>query len=65
MNATGEVRVALSGRVAAEIVEEAKTWNADVIVMGSRGLTNFKGILLGSTTHKSLHLTSLPVVVVR
>ena len=65
ISATGEVRIALSGRVAAEIVEESKTWGADVIVIGSRGRTNLKGIMLGSTTNKLLHLTSLPVVVVR
>ena len=29
------------------------------------GRTNLKGIMLGSTTNKLLHLTSLPVVVVR
>jgi nucleotide-binding universal stress UspA family protein len=63
--ATGEVRISLSGRVAAEIVEEATSWGADSIVIGSRGLTNLAGIILGSTTHKLLHLTTLPVVVVR
>jgi len=65
ITATCEVRVSLAGRVAAEIVEEATTWGADVIVVGSRGLTNLAGIILGSTTHKLLHLASIPVVVVR
>ncbi len=63
--ATGEVRISLPGRVAAEIVDEAAAWKADVIVIGSRGLTNLTGIILGSTTHKLLNLTTLPVVVVR
>ena len=65
VTATCEVRVSLPGRVAAEIVEESTAWKADAIVMGSRGLTDLAGILLGSTTHKVLHLTSIPVVVVR
>jgi len=65
ITATGEVRISLPGRVAAEIVEESAAWGADVIVIGSRGLTNLTGIILGSTTHKLLNLTTLPVVVVR
>ena len=65
MAATGEVRVSLSGRVAAEIVAAADAWGADTIVIGSRGLTNLAGILLGSTTDKVLHLATHPVVVVR
>ncbi len=65
VTATGEVRISLPGRVAAEIVEEADAWGADVIVIGSRGVTNLTGIILGSTTHKLLNLTTLPVVVVR
>jgi len=65
VTATCEVRVSLPGRVAAEIVEEAKAWPADAIVIGSRGLTNLAGIILGSTTHKLLHLASVPVIVVR
>ena len=65
ISATSEVRISLPGRVAVEIVEESKAWGADAIVIGSRGLTNLAGIILGSTTHKLLHLSSLPVVVVR
>jgi len=65
ISTTGEMRVALSGRVASEIVTASKAWGADTIVIGSRGLTNLAGILLGSTTDKVLHLASDPVVVVR
>jgi nucleotide-binding universal stress UspA family protein len=65
IKASSEVRISLPGRVAVEIVEESKAWEADAIVVGSRGLTNLAGIILGSTTHKLLHLSSLPVVVVR
>jgi nucleotide-binding universal stress UspA family protein len=36
-----------------------------MIVMGSHGTTDLEGILLGSTTHKVLHLGNLPVFVVR
>lgn len=65
VRASGEVRVSLPGRVAAEIVDESQAWGAGVVVIGSRGLTNLAGIILGSTTHKVLNLTELPVLVVR
>ena len=62
--ATGTVRASLSGRVAVEIVDEALEWDASVIVVGSRGLTEIASLILGSTTHKVLHLSKLPVLVV-
>jgi nucleotide-binding universal stress UspA family protein len=65
LRATGIVRAALSGAVAGDIIDEAKEWDASVIVLASRGMTDLKGILVGSTTHKVLHLGHLPVLVVR
>jgi nucleotide-binding universal stress UspA family protein len=41
---------------------EANMFN---IAMGSRGLSDVGGILLGSVTHKVLHLAECPVLVVR
>ncbi len=63
--ATGTVRASLAGRVAAEILEEAESWGASLIVMGSRGFTDLAGLLLGSTAHKVLHLGKNPVLIVR
>ena len=65
VHATGKVRGALHGRVAREILDEAAESGASVIVMGSHGTTELEGVLLGSTTHKVLHLGKLPVFVVR
>jgi len=65
VHATGKVRGALHGRVAREILDEAEESGASLIVMGSRGATDLEGVLLGSTTHKVLHLGTLPVFVVR
>jgi nucleotide-binding universal stress UspA family protein len=65
LRATGVVRAALSGAVAGDIIEEGKKWGATVIVLASRGLTDLKGIIVGSTTHKVVHLSEVPVVVVR
>jgi nucleotide-binding universal stress UspA family protein len=65
LQATGTVRATLSGAVAGDIVDEARSWGASVIVLASRGMTDLQGILVGSTTHKVLHLCDIPVLVVR
>lgn len=65
IKATGTVRGALHGHQAVEILDEAASAGASVIVMGSRGLNDLEGLLVGSTTHKVLHLGKLPVLVVR
>ena len=46
-----EVRV---GDAAVEILEEAAAWGADLIVMGSRGLTGLKRLVLGSVARNVL-----------
>lgn len=62
---TGTTRAAQHGRVAVEICDEARAAGATAIVTGSRGLTDLEGIFVGSTTHKVLHLSHLPVLVIR
>lgn len=44
--------VVLDGDPAERILEHAERENADCIVMGSRGLSDIKGLLLGSVSHK-------------
>ncbi|MGD0984725.1 MAG: universal stress protein [Acidimicrobiales bacterium] len=65
VTATGNLRAAQHGRVAVEICDEAREVGATAIVSGSRGLTDLEGFIVGSTTHKLLHLSHLPVLVVR
>jgi nucleotide-binding universal stress UspA family protein len=63
--ATGEVHGAVAGSAAREIVDTARSEGADLIVMGSRGLSDIAGLFVGSVTHQVLHLAHVPVLVVR
>jgi len=61
----GEIRPTTFGHAAREILADAKEHDADVIIMGSRGRSDFAGAILGSTAHKVIHLTDRPVLVIR
>jgi len=65
VSARGELLRGIAGHSAKLIVEAAKAEDAELIVMGSRGLIEFGGMFLGSVTHKVLHLGEIPVLVVR
>jgi nucleotide-binding universal stress UspA family protein len=65
IKAHGVVRSTIYGYAAREIVEDAKSRDASVIIMGSRGHGDLAGLVLGSTAHKVIHLADRPVLVVR
>jgi nucleotide-binding universal stress UspA family protein len=56
---------AVLGDPASEIVERAREIDADMIVMGSRGLSDLTGLLMGSVSHKVAHLAPCTCVTVR
>jgi nucleotide-binding universal stress UspA family protein len=61
-----EAEVALvSKRPAEALVDLAAQHDARFIVVGSYGEGPLKGAILGSTPHKLLHLSEVPLVVVR
>jgi nucleotide-binding universal stress UspA family protein len=62
---SGETRAGLSGEAAKAIVDEARRFEADLIVMGTRGLSDFQALLVGSVAHKVIHYAHCPVLVVR
>ena len=53
------------GDYAQVIIDIANKNNYDLIIMGSRGLSAFKELLLGSVSFKVMHHASCPVMVVR
>ncbi len=53
------------GDPATTIVAAAKARGVDLIVMGSRGLSDVKGLLMGSVSHKVAHLAPCTCVTVK
>ena len=46
------------------IVDEAKDWGADLLVVGSHGKGTVQSLLLGSTTQKLMHEANIPLFIV-
>jgi nucleotide-binding universal stress UspA family protein len=64
LTAAGEVHDRAVGHVAVDVVETARTTRSDLIVMGTRGLSDVQGLLLGSVTHKVMQLAHTAVLVI-
>jgi nucleotide-binding universal stress UspA family protein len=65
IEAIGQLCEVAAGHVAKAIVEEAEANGIDLIVMGSRGLSDVQGLLLGSVTHQVMKSSTAPVLVVK
>lgn len=55
----------IGGDVAEAITNVAEVEKCDLIVIGSKGKSGLEGLVLGSATHKVLHSTDIPVLVVK
>lgn len=55
----------IGGDVGEVVANVAKVEKCDLIVMGSKGKSDFEGLILGSATHKVLHTAEVPVLVVK
>jgi len=58
-------KLLLEGHAVQEIVRVAKEGNFDLIVMGARGLSKIKVILLGSVSDAVIHHATCPVLIVK
>ena len=58
-------RIIRIGDATENVVDCAKDHGVDLIVMGSRGLGNLGGLLLGSVSHKVMQVAHCPCLVVR
>ena len=65
VEARGEVRRVRPGETPERIIEVAKTAQVDLIVMGTRGMTEWKSLLLGGVANKVVHNATCPVLLVR
>lgn len=51
--------------IAETICDFAREYNYDQIILGTRGLGNIKGIVLGSVSHKVIQIAPCPVTFVK
>lgn len=54
----------LAGRVSELVVEQAKAWNADLIVLGTHGRHGVARAVLGSDAEQVLRMAPIPVLLV-
>jgi nucleotide-binding universal stress UspA family protein len=65
VQARAELRRVRPGETPEQIVEVATSTDADLIVMGTRGMTEWKSLLLGGVANKVVHHATCPVLLVR
>ncbi len=65
MTGRGVDSMLLRGRAASAVVEEARDWRADLIVVGNRGHGQFETMLLGSVSAEIVDHAPCPVLVAR
>ncbi len=65
LEANGGLLDRAAGHVPQAIAETVKIRDADLVVMGSRGLSDAQGIVLGSVTHRVMQLVEVPVLIAR
>jgi nucleotide-binding universal stress UspA family protein len=52
-------------KIASTLAEDAKAWDADLIVMNTHGWTGLKRLLLGSVAEGLVRETSIPILMMR
>lgn len=65
IEAQGELEQCDGRRVAQVIVDHAKKWGADVVVMGTHGRRGFNRLMMGSDAELVARLAPIPVLLVK
>jgi nucleotide-binding universal stress UspA family protein len=61
----GKLIESMGGQAAISIVQEAREWQADLIVMGTHGRRGIRRLALGSDAETVLRSASVPLLLVR
>lgn len=56
--------IVLSGKPAQAIIDEAHRLGVDAVVMGSRGNSNIKSLVVGSVSYRVMHVAACAVIIV-
>lgn len=59
------LRISVHGKPAEQIIELSENQNADLIVLGTRGLSDISALVTGSVSHKVIHMTRCPCLLVK
>lgn len=54
-----------TGVVSDIVVDEAKTWHAELLVLGTHGRRGFRRMVLGSSAESILRMSTIPVLLIR
>jgi nucleotide-binding universal stress UspA family protein len=65
VEATGEIRRVTPGQTPDEIVRVAAAVQAELIVLGTRGMSELRSLVLGGVANKVVHQAHCPVLLVR
>jgi nucleotide-binding universal stress UspA family protein len=65
VDARGELRRVSAGDTPEQIVAIADEFESNLIVMGTRGMTEWRSLLLGGVANKVVHHAHCPVLLVR
>lgn len=58
-------RIVVAGDAATQILKQATKAKADLIVMGTRGMSNFRGFLIGSVSNKVVHSSKCATLLIK
>ncbi|WP_027966350.1 universal stress protein [Halomonas halocynthiae] len=56
--------IVFSGKPAQVILDESRRLGVDAVVMGSRGNSNIKSLVVGSVSYRVMHVASCAVIIV-